>query len=76
MNVLHQSKLYSLCIMNGDRTDLGSFLATLFYSATTSTVGRIIIRGIITSIARSLGFEPNPEDRVLWSEHLKMVSLN
>ena len=36
--------------------------------ATISTKGRIVIGGIITTIARFLGVEPNPEDRVSGSE--------
>jgi len=31
-------------------------------------MGKTVIRGLITSIARPLGVELNPEDRVLGSE--------
>jgi len=34
------------------------------FSATTSTKGRIVIGGIITSITRFLGIESNPDDQV------------
>ena len=40
------------------------------YSAAISTKGRIVISGIVTAIARFLGVEPNPKDRVLGSERL------
>jgi len=40
-------------------------LSRQLYSAAISTNGRIVIGGILTTIARFLGIEPNPEDRVL-----------
>jgi len=53
-----------------DHIDPGSFLSRQFYSAATSNQGRIVIGGIITSIARFLGIRPNPDDRVRGSEQL------
>ena len=50
--------------------DPGSFLARQLHSAAVSTKGRIVIDGIITIIAKFLGAEPNPEDRVSGSERL------
>jgi len=38
------------------------FLARQLYSATVSTKGRIVIGGIVTTIARFLGIEPNPKE--------------
>jgi len=56
LNVLQLFELYSLlCMMNGDQIDPGYFLLIQFYSAATSTVGTIVIGGIITPIAGSLG---------------------
>jgi len=50
--------------------DPGSFLARQLHSAAVSTKGRIVIGGIVTTIARFLVIEPNPEDRVSSSEQL------
>jgi len=57
-------------MLQSECLDLGSFLARQFYSTATSTKGRIVIAGIITSIASFLGIEPNPNDRVSGSEQL------
>jgi len=57
-------------MLHGERLDLRSFLAIQLYSAATNTKGKIVIGGIITSIGRFLGFEPNPNDRVSGSERL------
>ena len=47
------SEMYFLsCMLEGERIDPGSFLAHQLYSAATSTKGRIVTGGIITSIAR------------------------
>ena len=51
-------------MLNGDQLEPGSFLARQLDSAAVSTKGRIVVGGIITTIARFLGVEPNPEDRV------------
>ena len=70
-NVPPLSKMYFLsCMLQGDRIDPRSFLARQLYSAATSTKGPIVIRGIIISITRFLGIEPNPNDRVRGSERL------
>jgi len=57
-------------MFHGERLDPGSFLACQLYSVATSTKGRIVIGGIITSIARFLGIEHNSDDRVSGSERL------
>ena len=56
------------CILDVLQLDPNSFLARQLYSAAISTKGRIVIGGIVTTIARFLGIEPNPEDRVSGSE--------
>ena len=64
-------ELYFLsCMLHSEHLDPGSFLARQVYSAATSTKGRIVIGGNITSIARFLRIEPNPDDRVSGSERL------
>ena len=44
------------------------------HSATINTKGRILIGAIVTTIARLLGIEPNPEDRVFRSERLNQAA--
>jgi len=44
------------------------FLAWQLYSVVVSTKGRIVIGGIVITIARFLGVEPNPEDLVSGSK--------
>jgi len=61
-------------MLDGDQLDSGSFLARQLHSAAVSTIGRIVIGGIITTIARFLGVEPNPEDRVSGSERLDQAA--
>ena len=71
VNVPRLSELYFWsCMLHGERLDLGSFLARQLCTAATSTKGRIVVGGIITSIARFLGIEPNPDDRVSGSKRL------
>ena len=50
--------------------DPGSFLARQLYSVAISNKDRIVIGGIVTTIVRFLGAEPNPGDRVFRSERL------
>jgi len=45
------------------------------HSAAISTKGAIVICGIVTTIARFLGVEPNPEDRVSGYERLDQATL-
>ena len=54
--------------------NLGSFLARQLYSVAVSTKGRIVIGDIVTTIARLLGIEPNPEDRVSGFEGLDQAA--
>ena len=71
VNVPRLSEMYFLsCMLEGESLDPGSFLAYQLYSVATSIKGRIVIRGIITSIARILGIGPNPNDRVRGSKRL------
>jgi len=57
-------------MLKGEHLDAGSFFARKLYNAATSTKGRIVVGGIITSITRFLGIEPNPNDRVSGCERL------
>jgi len=71
VNVPRLYEMYFLsCMLEGEHIDLGSFLAHQLYSVAISTNGGIVIRGIIISIARFLGIEPNPNHRVRASELL------
>jgi len=75
VNVPRLFELYFLpYMMDGDCIDLESFLTCQLFSATTSTTGKIAIGGIITSIARSLGAEPNPKDQDSRCERLDKVT--
>jgi len=71
LNVPRLSKLYFLSnMLDGVQLDLGPFLARQLYSAAVITNGRIVIGGIVTTIARFLGVDPNLEDRVSGSKLL------
>ena len=75
LNVSGLSELYFLsCILDGDQLVPGSFLARQLHSAAVSTKGRIVIDGIVTTIARFLGVDPNAEDRVSESEWLDQAA--
>ena len=75
MNVSRLSELYFLSYMlDGVQLDPGSFLARQLHNATISTKGRIVIGGIVTTIVRFLGVEPNTKDRVSGSEHLDQAA--
>ena len=56
------------CMLDSVQLDPGIFLVRKLYSIAVSTKSRIFIGGIVTTIARFLGVEPNPEDRVSGSE--------
>jgi len=75
---LNVSRLYELhflsCMCDGDQLDPGLFLARQLHSAIVSTKGRIVIDGIITTIARFLGIEPNPKDKVSGSEQVDQAA--
>jgi len=71
LNIPRLFELYFLsCIFDGVQTNPKAFLARQLCSDGVSTKGRIVIGGIISTIARFLGIEPNPEDRVLDSSSL------
>jgi len=75
LKVTRLSKLYFLsCILDGVQLDPGAFLARQLYSAAVSTKGRIVIGGVVTTITRFLGVEPNPKDRVSGSEWLDQAA--
>jgi len=75
LNVPRLPQLYFLsCMLDVIQLDPGSFLTRQLHSATVSTKGRIFISGIITTIARFLGVEPNLEDRVSGSERLAQAA--
>ena len=71
LNVPRLIEMYFLsCMLQGERLDPASFLARQLYSAATNTKGRIVIGGIIISIARILGIEPKCDDGVSGFERL------
>jgi len=49
-------------MLEGTRIDPGSFFANQLLSAAISSKKRMVITGLITPIARSVGTEPNPDD--------------
>jgi len=51
-------------MLHGVQLDSGSLLARQLYSIAVNTKGGIVIGRTITTIARFLGVEPNPEDKV------------
>jgi len=75
MNVLRLSELCFLsCMLDGDQFELDSFVARQLHSAAISTKGQIVIGGMITTIARFLGVEPNHVDRVSGYERLNQAT--
>jgi len=56
------------------RLTLGHFLARQLHNAIVSTKGRIAIGSIVTTIARFLGVEPNPEHSVFGFEQLDQAA--
>jgi len=71
LNVPRLSVLYFMfCMLDGVQLDPSSFLARQLYSATVSTIGRLVIGGIGTTIARFFAVEPNPEDRIPGSKRI------
>jgi len=75
---LNVSSLFELHFLysrlQGDRLDAGSSLVYQLHGATTSSAQRIVIGGIITPIARFIGMELNPNDRVASSERLNLAT--
>jgi len=61
-------------MLDGVQLDRCSFLVRQLHSAAVSTKDRIVIGGIVTTIARILGVQPNPEDRVYGSERLDQAT--
>jgi len=61
-------------MLNDVQLDPGSFLARQLHSDDASTKGRIVIGGIMTTMARFLGIEPNLEDRVSGYNQLDQVA--
>ena len=75
VNVPRLFELYfPSCMLDGDQLDPGSFLARQMHSTAVSTKSRIVIGGILTTIARFLGIEPNLEDGVSGFEWLDQVA--
>ena len=62
------------CMLDGVQLDLSIFLARQLYSVVVSTKDRIVICSIMTTIARFLGIEPNPDDRVSRPERLHQAT--
>ena len=76
LNVLRLSELNFLsCMLNGVQLDPGSFLDRQLHNVTVTAKGRIVIGGIVTTIARFLGVEPNPKGRVSRSEPVSYTHL-
>ena len=61
-------------MLDGAQLGHSAVLARQLHSATVSTKGRIVIGGIVTTIARFLGIELNPLDRVSTHEQLNEVA--
>jgi len=75
LNVPRLFELYFLySIPEGDRIDPESFLVNRLYNAATSSAHKIAIGGPIIPIARLVGVEPNPNDRVVGSERLNLTA--
>jgi len=75
LSVSRLSKLYFLFYtLDGDKLDPGSLSAGQLHSAAISAKGRIVIGGIVTTIARFLGVEPNLKDRVFRFEYLDQAA--
>ena len=62
------------CRLDRIQLNPGSFLARQLYGATVSSKGRIVIGGIVTTIARFLDIEPVHEDRISGSEWLDQAN--
>jgi len=61
-------------MLQGAHIDPRSFFVNQLLSATTSFTKRIVIGVLITPIARSVGIEPNSDDKVFGSERLALVA--
>jgi len=73
--VPHLFELYFLHnMLEGDPIDPVSFFVNQLYSAVISSAHRIVIGGLITSIARLVGVELNPDDRVVGLEWLNLAA--
>jgi len=56
------------------RTDPGSFFGNQMLRAATGSAKRIVVGGLITPIARSVGIKPNHDDKMLSSERLALTT--
>jgi len=75
LNVPHLFELYFLHnMLEGDPIDPVSFFVNQLYSAVISSAHRIVIGGLITPIARLVGVELNPDDRVVGLEWLNLAA--
>jgi len=61
-------------MLDGVRLDLGAFFARQSHSAATSTKGRIVVWGFVTTISCSLNVIPDDDDQVPESKHLDKAS--
>ena len=77
-DILTMSRLSKLYFFNsmpqGHQHDPGSSLVNQLYSAATSSIYRIVIRGLITHIAVSVGIELDPDNRIPGSGLLNLAS--
>jgi len=75
LNVSHLSKLYFLySMLRGDRRNPSSFLISQLHGAATSSAQRIVIRDLITPIARFVRIQPTLDDKVPSSEWLNFAA--
>jgi len=66
--------VFFVSILDGIQLELGSFFVRQLHNVAVSTKGRIVTHEIMTTIARFLGIEPNPKDRVSGSERLDQAA--
>jgi len=64
----------SYIMLRGDQSDPNSSLINRLHSVAISSVHRIVIGGLITSIARFVRREPNPGDRVFGSKQMNLAT--
>ena len=61
-------------MLQGDRLNPGFFLDSQLHVAATSFVQKIVIGGLVTPIERSVGIDPNPNNRIPGSGLLNLAA--
>jgi len=75
LTIPHLSELYFLySILQGTLMDHGSFFSNQLLIAATSSTKRMVSRGLMTPIGRSVGTQHNPDDRVSRPESLALAT--